>query len=192
MSHGPRATVFAVTILLLVCEPAGAEENSELHRYAFKDSLHELEKGSSGMLHTITFLTPSIDVMLGSGCFLLYHHVRYSKSRLILLQRIYLVVCWFVYLFLCAPYAETNTFPIVLLALWVHKCLPMYFQVLIDICSEEKGYGEDEVVLKVVDLGMQPSDLLILSRLAESHVTITAKGENYGPKFLRLNSKGKS
>lgn len=40
-------------------------------------------------------------------------------------------------------------------------------QVLIDICSEEKGYGEDEVVLKVVDLGMQSSDLLIPSILAE-------------------------
>ncbi|GAW03596.1 glutathione S- partial [Lentinula edodes] len=36
------------------------------------------------------------------------------------------------------------------------------------LALEEKGYGEDEVVLKVVDL---------------------AKGENYGPKFLRLNSK---
>ncbi|KAJ4486094.1 hypothetical protein J3R30DRAFT_3655362 [Lentinula aciculospora] len=36
------------------------------------------------------------------------------------------------------------------------------------IWSEEKGYGKDELDLRVVDL---------------------AKGENYGPKFLRLNSK---
>ncbi|KAJ3987812.1 hypothetical protein F5890DRAFT_1551126 [Lentinula detonsa] len=51
---------------------------------------------------------------------------------------------------------------------------------------EEKGYGKDELDLKAVDLGTQPLDF---TKIAEVLSRSTAKGENFGPKFLRINSK---
>lgn len=52
--------------------------------------------------------------------------------------------------------------------------------------SEEKGYAPDEVDLRVVDLGSYETRLFYF--LTKS---ISAKGENYDPAFLRLNPTGK-
>ncbi|KAF5375009.1 hypothetical protein D9758_000305 [Tetrapyrgos nigripes] len=54
------------------------------------------------------------------------------------------------------------------------------------LALEEKGYGDNDVDLKIVDLCKSYRSL----RLNDSQGEI-AKGENYGPPFLRLNAKAR-
>jgi hypothetical protein len=50
---------------------------------------------------------------------------------------------------------------------------------------EEKGYGVDEIDLRIVDIGESYCDFNLSVFLCNS-----AKGENFAPTFLRLNPKG--
>ena len=56
------------------------------------------------------------------------------------------------------------------------------------ILREEKGYGDDEVDLKIVHLGTQPA--FYPSRVTDGLPIYPEKGENYSPSFLRLNPNG--
>ena len=52
---------------------------------------------------------------------------------------------------------------------------------------EEKGYGEDELDFRIVDLGLSAMDIKCDWFIC---LILTAKGENFSPTYLRLNING--
>ena len=56
------------------------------------------------------------------------------------------------------------------------------------VLREEKGYGDDEVDLKIVHLGTQSA--FYPSRVNDGLPLYLEKGENYSLSFLRLNPNG--